>query len=344
MRIRRCAVVLAGATALVGSLAAPPAAAKDKAPGTAPVTVVASGLDGPFGLGFGAGSLHVAEAFSGEVSSVNPRTGAVTTVASGLPFPADVERIGNQLVVVTGGGSDAPISGDASVVVIERDGSSQVLADLEAYELAANPDGQQQFDENGFPIDALSNPFSLLAQRGSGYVLVADAGANAVLSVSRTGEVTTFFVPPLVTTGACAGQTNNDPEHVGCDSVPTGLAYGPGNTLYVSTLSSETPGEGRVYLLDARTGDVLDVIGGFDGPTGVVVAPNGTVYVSEVFGPSEGPPGRIVRVAPDGTRTSASVPMPIGMELHGGTLYATASSLSGPGSGQIVALQPSAFN
>ncbi len=233
------------------------------------------------------------------MSRVDARRGTVTPIVTGLPFPVDVDRVENQLVVITGA-SDDPDPKDASVFVVKPGGAPQLLADLEAYELAANPDGQRQFDENGQPLDALSNPFSVLAQRGSGYVLVADAGANAVLSVSRTGQISTFFVPPLVTSGDCAGQPNNDPAHEGCDPVPTGLAYGPGNRLYVSTLSGDVPGEGRVYVLDAGTGAVLDVISGFNAPTGVVVAPNGTVYVSEVFGPSQGPPGRIVRIDRNG--------------------------------------------
>lgn len=327
----------------VGSLAVP-ASAKDKDKASEPVAVVASGLNSPFGLGSRGSSLFVAEGFTGQVTRVDSRTGATEPVVTGLPFPADVEPVGNKLVVVTGGGSDAPLAGDASVFVVEPGDDPELLADLEAYELVANPDGQQQFGDAGEALDALSNPFSVLAQRGSGYVLVADAGANAVLSVSRSGEVSTFFVPPLVTTGACAGQPNNDPDHTGCDAVPTGLAYGRGNALYVSTLSGDVPGEGRVYVLNGRTGAILDVITGFNGPTGVTVAPNGTVYVSEVFGPSEGPPGRIVRIDRDGVRTYAPVPFPIGLEFHGGTLYATAGSLGDPGTGQVVAVGPSAFS
>lgn len=344
--------------ALVGP--ASPASSKPKSERD-PVTVVASGLNGPFGVRFGGGGLYVAETETGEVKQVNRHPGATTTVVTGLLSPASVDRVGNQLVVVTGGSEipDASITGDAAVLVARPGEAPTVLADLEAYELANNPDGQLQFDPaTNEPLDALSNPFSVLAQRGSGYVLVADAGANVVLSVSRTGEVSTFFVPPLVTTGACEGAPNNDPEHVGCDPVPTGLAYGPGNTLYVSTLSGGVPGEGRVYVLDARTGEVRDVIGGFSGPTGVAVAPNGTVYVSEVFhGAPEGPPpddfdpstiGRIVRVDRDGARSYVQVTMPTGLDFHGGVLYASAWSVAGflgiPDAGQVVAVRPSAFS
>lgn len=341
MRARRVGSVVGLVVAALAAVAAPAASAPE------PVSVVATGLTSPFGLQFDGTSLFVAETFAGQVTRVRPGSGATAPVVTGLPGPAAAARVGNKLVVVTAAADDpsVPTTGDASVLVAEPGQPPRVLADLEAYELANNPDGQLQFDPvTNAQIDALSNPFDIVEQRGSGYVLVADAGANAVLSVGRTGKVSTFFVPPLVTTGDCAGAENNDPEHVGCDSVPTGLAYGRDRTLYVSTLSSDAPGEGRVYVLGARRAEVLEVISGLTGPTGVAVGPDGAVYVSEVFGDSPaGPPGRIVRIAPDGTRTYAAVPLPIGLDFHGGVLYTTSFALAGPGEGQILALRPSAF-
>src|SRR5690606_31216292 len=140
--------------------------------------------------------------------------------------------------------------------------------------------------------------------------------------------------------GGCAGMPNNDPEHPGCDPVPTGLAWGPHGTIYVSTLSAEVPGEGRVYVLDGRSGKVRKVISGFNGPTGVAVSPDGTMYVSEVLHnapPMDGPPpddfdpstvGRIVKVTRHGDRSYAAVTMPTGLEFHDGKLYASAWSIA----------------
>ena len=190
-------------------------------------------------------------------------------------------------------------------------------------------------------------------------VYVADGGANDVLYVTPDGEVSTFFVPPVVTTGVCEGEPNNDPEHAGCDPVPTGVAIGPDGRIYVSTLSSEAPGEGIVYILD-ESGEVLDTIDGFDGPTGVAVDDDGNVYVSEVLhgapGEDEPPPpdfdpstiGRIVRISPDGDRTYAEVTMPTGLLWFKGTLYASAWSIANffeiEGAGQVVAVHDSAFS
>lgn len=333
-----------------------------------PVKVVASKLEGPFGLG-GGPWLYVAESGKGRITRIQmdvagrpPDAGRRRVVARGLQSPADVARVGRTLVVVTGGADvpDASIRGDATVFVKRAGSKRRILADLERYERRHNPDGQTQFDpETGEPLDALSNPFAVLGRRGPGFVFVADAGANAVLSVSKSGRVRTFFVPPLVTTGDCAGRPNNHPDDPkGCDPVPTGLAYGPHNRLYVSTLSGEAPRQGRVYVLNHRTGKVIDVLRGFTAPTGVAVSPHGTVYVSELLhnAPEGAPPpdfvpstvGRIVRVAPDGNRTHASVTMPVGLLWSRG-LYSTAWSVAGqflgiPKAGQVVRVRQSAFH
>lgn len=352
------------AVAAVLGAGAPIAKAEGGGQAKPPVKVVTSKLEGPFGLAAGTDRLFVAENGDGKITRVNPVTGHKTRVARGLKNPAGVDRVGQVLAIVTGGEDvpDASTKGDATLFVKARGEARERLANLERYELNHNPDGQTQFDpKSGEPLDALSNPFAVLGRRGTGFVFVADAGANAVLSVSKSGKVRTFFVPPLVTTGDCKGAPNNhrkDPK--GCDPVPTGLAYGPGGKLYVSTLSAEAEGQGRVYKLNSRTGKVVNVIGGFTAPTGVAVGPHGAVYVSELLhnAPESDPPppgfdpskvGRIVRVAPNGTRTYAAVTMPIGLVWHDGGLYSTAWSVAGlflgiPDAGQVVKVRQSAFS
>ncbi len=329
------------------------------------VEVVATGLNGPFGIAADAGRLWVAESAAGQVTEINPRTGAKSVAASGLLSPAGVDRVGNRLAIVTGGQEvpDASITGDSTLFQTRRNPNRppEAIADFEAYELANNPDGQLQFDPvTGEPLDSLSNPFAVLAYRGRAFVFVADAGGNTVYKVSESGRITPFFVPPIVTTGVCAGRPNNDPEHTGCDPVPTGLAYGPHNRLYVSTLSAEAPGEGKVYVLDARSGDVIRVIDGLSSPTGVAVGGHGEVYVSELLfnaPEGEGPPpegfdpstvGRIVRIARDGTRTYAAVTMPTGLVVdRRGDLYASAWSIANffgmEDAGQVVRVSKRAF-
>lgn len=329
----------------------------------APITVVADGLEGPFQVSKAGHRLLVTENGAGRIITVDPHhKGKVRTVVSGLgPGAASgAVQVGHTTYIATGEADPSAPAGPypGSSVLVAKHGKVRQLADLMANELKNNPDGQTQFGPDGAPLDALSNPFSLLAVRGhGGGVLVADGGGNVVLRVSAKGKVSNFFVPPVINTGACEGRPNNDEAHTGCDPVPTGLAYGPRNTIYVSTLTGEAPGEGRVYVLDAKSGKVRKVIKGFSSPTGIAVAKDGTIYVSEVLeGMPEGEPGpgfdpstvgQLVKVSPWGKRTYAQVTMPTGLVLSGKTLYSSAWSIAGflgiEGAGQVVKVSPRAF-
>jgi len=333
-------------------------------PAPRPIQVVAGGLEGPFQVARASGGkLLVTESGAGRIVTVDPRKrGKVRTVVGGLgPNAASgAVQVGRRVAIVTGEADPSAPAGPypGSSVLLAYRGKVTVFADLLAHELRYNPDGQTQFGPDGAPLDALSNPFSLLAEKGRhGGVLVADGGANAVLRVSSKGRVSTFFVPPTVNTGACAGRPNNDARTTGCDAVPTGLAHGPRNTIYVSALTGEAPGEGRVYVLDARTAKVRKVIKGFTSPTGIAVRKDGTIYVSEVLeGMPEGEPGpdfdpstvgQLIKVSPSGRRTYAQVTMPTGLVLAGRHLYSSAWSTAGflgiEGAGQVVKVSDRAF-
>ncbi len=334
------------------------------------VELVAGGLDGPFELQTAPwGAFYVVESAPGQITQVEPWNGDTNVVIADLVNPqgAVVDARGGTWIVTggppppgEGGPPGPPPPHPASLLYVDRwSGAVEVKADLQAYELAHNPDGQPQFGVDGVPLDALSNPFYVVTRPGG--VIVADGGANDVLSISRDGEITTLFTPPAVKTGACADRENNGVQDGGCDPVPTGLAWAPDGSLYVSTLGAEAPGAGIVYQINPYSGEVLDTITGFTAPTGVAVGDDGTVYVSEaLYGMPEGdgpPPadfdpasiGRIVQVAPDGSRRAAPVTMPTGLLWEDGELYASAWSLAPmlpgtpPGLGQVVKVSPAAF-
>lgn len=327
-----------------------------------PVRVVAEGLNGPRQLSAAYDRLLVAESDTGEITAVNPRNGRTRTLVSGLVAPQGVAAVKGKLYIATGAaeGSSSETSG---LMVARPGGTARMFADLTAYELANNPDGQTHFGPDGTPLDAISNPYFVIRdKRHHGFVLVADAGANDVLAVDRRGRVSTFFVLPTVTSGACAEVPNNNARGFGCDGVPTGLAYGPHGLLYISALTSEVPGEGRVYVVDKR-GRLVKVIRGFSAPTGVAVDRHGTVYVSELlegapeFDPETGEPpagfdpstvGQIVRVQRTGARSYAQVTMPSGLLLKDGKLHASAWAVAAfvglEDAGQVVTVGGKAFH
>jgi DNA-binding beta-propeller fold protein YncE len=353
MRHQKTAVVAATIAALV---AAPTAAAADDGE---PITTLAGGLDGPRQLNdFADGLYVVAEADSGEVSSVDPDSGESTTLLTIDGTPQGVDYDDGQLFVAVGEAEPGAGGVGSALLIADPDGTIVETIDLLAYELDNNPDGQPQFDEADQPFDALSNPFSVEAD--SERILVADAGANTVLSIDRDShEISTFFVPPRVSPDEvpeCADAQAN-PGIVGCDPVPTGVEGAEDGNIYVSTLGAEAPGASRVYVL-SPDGDVLEVIEGLTSATGVAVDEDGTVYASELIegAPEEEPPpadfdpatvGQIVRIDTDDTRTYAQVTMPLGLELQDGELFSTAWSVAAfvglDARGEVVSVDQDAF-
>lgn len=318
------------------------------------VTVVARHLSGPEKIAFGPhGGLYVAESQIGQVTNVNLASAAHTPFLTGLGPVAGVD-VGHDGTVyaVVGVASEtgAPKGLQAKLLVAPQPGHQyKVTANLYKYELAHNPDGQSQ------KTDTLSNPFGVL--RLPGRTLVADAGGNDVIAVSDSGKMSTLFAPRNIVRGLCKGAKNNDPQHPGCDSVPTDVAEGPDGNIYVSGLGSLVPHAARIWKL-SPSGKLLRTYGNLTGIDGLTVGPDGSIYASDLLaGAPEGPPpagfdpskvGRIVRIAPDGTRSIAQVTMPSGLTFHDGKLYAGAWSIAAfvglpADSGQVVRVDMSAF-
>lgn len=293
------------------------------------VTTVATGFAGPLHLAVGPdGVLWVADAFGrGQIDRVDPLTATVTPVATDLGFSPGVAVHGQQVFyTISSSPEEGRGQGPTSLQRLLPSGRTTQVADLLAYELAHNPDGQGQ----GTADDADSNPYSVLALPGR--TIVADSAGNDLVQVAANGHVSTLTVFPVSTAGDCATQPENG-GGVGCDPVPTDVELGPDGYLYVSGLGAFA--EGFVWKVDARTGAIVATLTGFPPLTGIAVGPDGSIYAASLLA------GVLVRIAPDGSRTVAHVPA-ADVETAGSVLYATTVSLRGD-AGSVVRVSPSAF-
>ena len=264
------------AAAVIGMIT--PSAASAAPPSEAPnPTQLLTGLEGGSGSTVGPGrALYVTESAAGRISRVDPRTGEITTFASGLPKSiiglggtTDVAFIGGTayaLVTVVG-----PDVGGSDVVGIYRvDGphSFTVVADIGAFALSNPP---------GFPVDIPTGvQYALETYRGG--FLVTDGHHNRVYRVTRHGDVTEMIAfGNIVPTGlevsgktvymAEAGPVPHEPEDGKV------VSFGPKSPTATEVAS------GAPLLVDVEFGRGRDlfalsqgVFGG--GPPGTPAAPN----------------------------------------------------------------------
>jgi hypothetical protein len=239
MRFQR--ILLLSVAAVVGMIA--PSAANAAPPSPAPAaSQLASGLAGGSGSTVGpGGALYVTESAAGKISRVDPRTGEITTFASGLPQSiigiggtTDVAFIGGTayaLVTVVG-----PDVGGSDVVGIYRiDGphSFTVVADIGAFALSHPPP---------FPVDIPTGvQYALETYRGG--FLVTDGHHNRVYRVTRGGDVSEMIAFGNI--------------------VPTGLETS-GNTIYMSEAGPvpHDPANGKVVTFRSKSPSATDLASG----------------------------------------------------------------------------------
>ena len=229
------------AAAVIATIVPFPASAGHPS-GEPTLTRLATGLQGGSGSTVGpAGALYVTEGAAGRISRVDPKTGNITTFATGLPKSIvgiggamDVAFLhGKAYALVTLVGPDV---GGTNVVGIYRvDGpqSFTVVADIGAFSLA-NPPKPAFFIPTGVQ-------YALETYRGG--FLVTDGHHNRVLRVTLDGKVT-----ELIAFG---------------NVVPTGLALA-GNKIYVAQAgpTPHLPENGRVVSFRQRSPVAQEVAAG----------------------------------------------------------------------------------
>jgi len=298
-----------GAAALIAVTTPLAASGQPPAPtATLLVTGLASGSGSTVGPG---GALFVTEGAVGRVSRVDPKTGAVTTFAAGLPpfivgigGAMDVAFIGSTAyVLVTLVGPDVGGSDVVGIYRVDGPTSFTVIADIGAFALA-NPPATAFFVPTGVQ-------YSLQTYRGG--FLVADGHHNRVLHVTLDGQVS-----ELIAFG---------------NIVPTGLAVS-GNTIYMAEAGPvpHLPENGRVVAFDSTSATATEVASGARLLVDVEFGRGRRLYAlaqgffvpgHEEGSPAEPDTGSLVEVNHDGTFTTLFEPLdrPTSLELIGTTAY-----------------------
>ncbi len=229
-----CVIILGTSTAAAGK----------NASGQPSATLLVTGLEGATGMGSTIGpgrALYVTEGAAGRISRVNPKTGEITTYASGLPKavvgiggPMDVAFIDETAyALVTLVGPDVGGSDVVGIYRVDGPNSFTVVADIGEFSMN-NPPNTAYFVPTGVQ-------YSLETYRGG--FLVADGHHNRVLQVTLDGKISEMMAFDNI--------------------VPTGLEV-RGNTIYMAEAgpAPHLPEDGKVVSFNPKSSSATEVASG----------------------------------------------------------------------------------
>jgi hypothetical protein len=346
-RAHIAAVTAAAAVTLIIPMAGPAAAVTVSPP-------IAEGLAGPLGLAVGSeGTVYVSQAFAGKLTAIGK--GGTRDIATVAGFINGVAADGKGTVTFT---SLENLESNPSALVkrVLPNGTISTLADLGAYEQAANPDQVNTYGFIGLSAACAgqlppeigpptysgiveSNPYAVTIMP-DGARIVADAAGNDLVRVGRNGRISTVAVlpptPPVEITAEAAAAIGLPACTIGTryrfESVPTDVELGGDGMLYVSSLpggpeDTSLGARGAVYRVNPANGQATLIASGFAWATGLAISPTGTIYVAELLG------DRISVVSNGGATLLVNLSTPAAVEWAGGSLYATTGVF---GSGTVV--------
>lgn len=316
--------------------------------------MIMSGLDNPRGLAQSPdGAIYVTEAGHGgdapcaTMAGVNMCYGAngailrlkkykVTTIANGLPSYAPAGGSGSTgptrlcfdskgRMFITYGLRASPsvrpmlgaVAANSGYLMRMTKAHALVrVADITGFEAAQNPAHDV--------VD--SNPYGLACEANAEEV--TDAGANFLVRVVN-GAITLLATFPA---------TDRTPV----DTVPDALGIGPDHAYYVGGLSGRTFPVGGAKIYRIVPGQPPTVfLDNFTAIIDLAFARDGSLYVLEhATGAGLSGPGALIKVAPDGTRTTVAndlhVPTALLIGRHG-AIYVVNEGTS-PGGGEVLRL------
>ena len=258
-------------------------------------SVVVDGLHSPRGLAFGPGDiLYVAEAgdesHSGSIIQVvNPmsQNAKASTIVDTLSTVGDEgEFLGASGISVLGRGTNSglyaimglspEITGNnafGNLFRVDSHGTVQNITNVGSYDFQWTADHSGLWEE--FPD---TNPYGVLAVPG--HIYVADAGANTLDEVLADGSVRVLAYFP---------------NEIIRDAIPTCVAQGPDNALYVGTLALVDTfvfgPSAKVYRVDPSQANLSDPTAtpmtlwtaGLWPINGCTFGSDGTFYASQLF-------------------------------------------------------------
>jgi len=294
------------------------------------------GLAGALGSTIGpGGDLFVPDPVAGAILRIDPKTGAYTTFASGLPKMvaaiggitdvAFIDEKAYALVTIVSDPILFPTGTINGIYRIDGPNSFTVIADIGAYNIAHPPTGFNFFISTGvlYSIQPYRDGF-----------LVTDGHLNRVLYVTLDGNITVV-------------------QRFG-DVVPTGLAV-RGNTIYLSQAGPvpHLPENGKVLSFSLNSPTVTNIASGASLLVDVEFGRGETLFALSqgpgVIGAPDGSPaqpnsGWLVRVNADGTFSVVAdeLNLPTSFEIIGNTAYIitltgdiwTVDNIAGPPFGQ----------
>lgn len=327
------------------------AAAKGKPAPPPQPKVKSSAVVMPFNLDVNRRSVLVADGALNLVGRLKS-DGTLATVAADQPGASGVARTRKRLAFTTTVQVPNSFEITDSGLNIWGPKGKRVYADTHAFETKYNPDKKYHYGVKNpstcvsdalkamdFPVSYKghvdSHAYSVASYKG-GWV-VADAGANALFSVTNAGRIRTLSVlpPQPFTFDKNSAAALGLPDcFVGVtyafESVPTDVEVGRDGYLYVTTLPGgpESPAlgaRGKVWRVNPHTGKAKVVASGFLGATNLAIGKRGELYVAELFG------GKISVVKHGRTSTYANLPGVVAVETGpGGAVWAATMANEDP--------------
>lgn len=225
--------------------------------------------------------------------------------------------------------------GGAAIATLVRAAGNhwQIVADLGAYEAANDPDHGQP----GTGPD--SQPYSVLPV-GLGAVVV-DAGANDVLRVSASGQISTLAVFDVrLVPGPGGGEIPMHP-------VPTTIARGPDGAYYIGQLTGFPFPVGQAKVWRLMPGQApTEYATGFTNIVDLTFDRRGRLLVLEIATNgllSGDPTGALHRVERDGTRTLVArdgLVTPTGVAVGPDGNYYVSNKGTLPDVGEVLRIKP----